>query len=130
VDVVPAVPGVFQQAGGVGVVVNQNLSVNTPTTPEAPGRVIVIYATGLGPVRNPPNAGVPAGGELSPTLTPATVTIGGRSAAVSYSGLTPGFIGLYQVNAVVPAGLAPGAHALVVTSGDGYPSAPVVFYSN
>ncbi len=131
VDVVPAVPGVFQQAGGIGVVVNQNFSVNNARTPAPVGSAIVIYSTGLGPVRNPPNAGVPASmTELSPTLQPVTVSIGGRNAAVAFSGLTPGFIGLYQVNAVVPAGLAPGPHSLVVTSGDGYPSAPVTFYVN
>jgi len=131
VDVVAAVPGVFQQANGVGVVVNQNGAVNTIATPESAGRAIVIYMTGLGPVRNPPNAGVPASlTPLSPTLQAVAVTIGGRSAPVAFSGLVPGFIGLYQVNAVVPAGLAAGAAALVVTSGDGYPSAPVTFYVN
>jgi len=129
VDIVPAVPGIFQQASGVGVVVNQNGSVNGPNSGERPGRAIVIYATGLGPVRNPPNPGVPSSlTELSPTLQPATVAIGGRNAAVAYSGLTPGFIGLYQINAVVPNGLASGPHGLVLTSGDGYPSAPVLFY--
>ena len=129
VDVVPAVPGVFQQAAGVGVVVNQNGSVNGPSSGERAGRAIVIYATGLGPVRNPPNPGVPASlTELSPTLQPATVSIGGRNAPVAFSGLTPGFIGLYQINAVVPNGIDPGPQALVLTSGDGYPSAPVLFY--
>ena len=133
VDVVPAVPGVFQQATGVGVVVNQNGSVNTTSSRANWGDAIVVYARGLGPVRNAPNPGVPASidpNQLSPTLTPATVSIGGRSANVVFSGLTPGFIGLYQVNAVVPTGLGSGAHALVVTSGDGYPSAPVTFFVN
>ncbi len=129
VDVVPAVPGIFQQAAGVGVVVNQNGSVNGPTSGERPGRAIVIYATGLGPVRNPPNPGVPASlTQLSPSLQMASVTIGGLHAAVAFSGLTPGFIGLYQINAVVPNGMETGPYALVLTSGDGYPSAPVVFF--
>jgi uncharacterized protein (TIGR03437 family) len=30
------------------------------------------------------------------------VTIGGVTANVSFSGLAPGFVGLYQVNALVP----------------------------
>jgi uncharacterized protein (TIGR03437 family) len=34
------------------------------------------------------------------------VTIGGVPANVSFSGLAPGYVGLYQVNAQVPAGLA------------------------
>lgn len=131
VDVAPAVPGIFQQPGGIGVVVNQDFSVNGPSRPAAPGSAIVIYATGLGPVRNAPNPGVPASlTELSPTLQPVTVSIGGRAADVTFAGLTPGFIGLYQVNAIVPTNLPAGPHALVVTSGDGYPSAPVAFFVN
>jgi adhesin/invasin len=37
-----------------------------------------------------------------------TVTIGGSAAAVTFSGLAPGFVGLNQVNAQVPANIAPG----------------------
>jgi len=36
------------------------------------------------------------------------VTIGGVPAHVAFAGLTPGFTGLYQVNARVPAGVTPG----------------------
>jgi uncharacterized protein (TIGR03437 family) len=42
------------------------------------------------------------------------VTIGGLSAIVSYSGLAPTLVGLYQVNALVPAAAAPG-NAVPVT---------------
>ena len=34
-----------------------------------------------------------------------TVTIGGMNATVQFAGLTAGFVGLYQVNAVVPSGV-------------------------
>jgi minor extracellular serine protease Vpr len=44
-------------------------------------------------------------------------TIGGANAAVSFSGLAPGFVGLYQVNAVVPAGLASGNQSVVISVG-------------
>jgi uncharacterized protein (TIGR03437 family) len=42
-------------------------------------------------------------------LQPITATIGGQPATVSFAGLTPGFVGLVQVNLVVPA-LAPGSY--------------------
>ena len=43
-----------------------------------------------------------------------TVTIGGVNAVVQYAGVAPGFVGLYQVNAVVPAGVAPNSAVQVV----------------
>jgi uncharacterized protein (TIGR03437 family) len=131
VDVVSAVPGIFQQANGAGVIVNQNATINAASAPAPVDSVIVIYATGLGPVRNAPNPGVPAGtdpNQLSPTLQAVSVEIGGQNANVLFAGLTPGFIGLYQVNAIVPSNLRAGAHRLVLTSGDGFPSAPVTVF--
>jgi len=42
---------------------------------------------------------------LTTTVDTLTAAIGGKPAAVMFSGLTPGSSGLYQVNAVVPDGL-------------------------
>jgi len=47
-----------------------------------------------------------------------TVTIGGLSATPTFSGLAPGFVGLYQINVAVPDGVTPGsAVSLTVTIG-------------
>jgi uncharacterized protein (TIGR03437 family) len=65
---------------------------------------IDIYATGLGPVTNQPSSGAPASASsLSWTTATVTVTIGGVPATPSFSGLAPGWVGLYQVNVQVPA---------------------------
>jgi uncharacterized protein (TIGR03437 family) len=46
------------------------------------------------------------------------VLIGGVAAQVDFSGLAPGFAGLYQVNAVVPQSVTPGsAVSLQITIG-------------
>src|SRR5581483_8406712 len=67
------------------------------------GEFITIYCTGLGDVSNRPATGYPAGtSPLSQTIESPSVTIGGVVAQVSFSGLAPGFVGLYQVNARVP----------------------------
>ncbi len=67
------------------------------------GESISIFCTGLGAASNPPASGAPASLQsLSPTTTNPSVTIGGIQATVSFSGLAPGFVGLYQVNAEVP----------------------------
>jgi minor extracellular serine protease Vpr len=55
----------------------------------------------------PPNSGYPASlTTLSPTLTTPQVIIGGIPVVATFSGLAPGYVGLYQVNAQVPAGIA------------------------
>ena len=54
---------------------------------------------------------------LARTLATPSVTIGGRPAAVSFSGLAPGFPGLNQVNFVVPADTPPGMQQVVVSIG-------------
>jgi uncharacterized protein (TIGR03437 family) len=43
------------------------------------------------------------------------VTVGGRPAAVQFSGLAPGFVGLYQVNVVVPPDAPTGVQPVIIT---------------
>ena len=77
-----------------------------PHTRCSAGDVATIYCTGLGTVSPTVPEGVAASTTvLSRTTTPVTVTIGGKNAVVNFAGLAPGFVGLYQVNAVVPAGV-------------------------
>lgn len=65
---------------------------------------IDIFATGLGPVTHQPATGAPApASPLAETANTVTATIGGVPAAVSFAGLAPGWVGLYQVNVQVPA---------------------------
>jgi uncharacterized protein (TIGR03437 family) len=83
--------------------------------PVATGILVVIYCTGLGPVTNQPPTGSPAPmSPLAETTTKPTVVIGGAPAGVQFSGLVPGLVGAYQVNAVVPNGSATG-NAVPVT---------------
>ena len=44
------------------------------------------------------------------------MTIGGAQATVSFSGLAPGLVGAYQVNALVPPGSSKGAEVPVMIS--------------
>lgn len=88
--------------------------------PAQAGDVLVIFATGLGAVTNPPASGVAASGNpLSTTIEVPTVTIGGQAAVVPFSGLAPFFVGLYQVNATVPGGLPPGRVLVVISTSAG-----------
>jgi len=73
------------------------------TTPAQPGDVIILWGTGFGPTTPAATPGeeVP-GGALYSTTDPVTVTVGGISATVYSSVLSPGFAGLYQIAIQVP----------------------------
>ena len=51
--------------------------------------------------------------------------MGRRAVPVSFAGLTPGFTGLYKVNAVVPEGVESGGAVPVVIGTAGQVSVPV-----
>jgi uncharacterized protein (TIGR03437 family) len=74
--------------------------------PATAGQYITIYTSGLGAVSNTPADGAAASGTtLSQASENVSVTIGGVAAPLSFAGLSPGFVGLYQVNVQIPSGL-------------------------
>jgi len=123
VDVGPTAPAVFPYPGPgdpatQGAVVNAiTYVVAHPGTPATAGDVLAIFCTGLGAVDHsvPDGAASPAS-PLANTMTAPTVTIGGINAPVAFSGLTPGFVGLYQIDAAVPKGITPGNQVPLVVS--------------
>jgi len=100
-------PALFQYASGsdtFAAALDENNALVSSTNPVLQGHVVQLFLNGLGPVSNQPASGDPApSATLAKTLATPTVTIGGQSAPVQFSGLTPGNAGLYQINAVVPA---------------------------
>jgi uncharacterized protein (TIGR03437 family) len=116
VTVLTAGPGLFTYGSGRAVVQNSDFSLNASNNPAKVGSTIVAYLTGSGPV-----SPAVATGAISPTSPLAQVTssnaasIGGASAQVAFAGLAPGFVGLLQVNIVVPASLATGDYPLIVS---------------
>jgi uncharacterized protein (TIGR03437 family) len=121
-EVAPAEPAIFTTDGsgkGQGhvyrVISAGEQTLAEPSAPARAGEVIVIYAAGLGLVDPPVEAGTAASTTmLTKALNSATVTIGDKQAAISFAGLTPGFTGLYQINAAVPEGVTPGDQVPVV----------------
>ena len=113
----PAIFGMNGQGTGQGAILDARYELVDASNPAAAGDVVQIYSTGLGAVTNQP-----ASGHASPfsplafTLVNPMVTIGGLPARVLFSGLTPGAVGLYQVNAEVPAGAPAGPAAPVALS--------------
>jgi uncharacterized protein (TIGR03437 family) len=118
VQLVPFAPGIFTLNGaGTGqavALVSGTTMVAGPagtySLPAAKGGYVSVYCTGLGAVTDPPATGLAAStsGALSTTLTMPNVTIGSIPAEVSFSGLAPGLVGVYQVNVKVPVDAASG----------------------
>src|SRR5580658_7759305 len=99
---------------GIYAAINVNGSFN-PTAPAKPGDYLTVYVTGLGAVSNQPADGAASpGNPLANATATATATIGGQTANVAFAGLTPGNVGLYQVNVQVPT-LANGTYSLVIS---------------
>lgn len=129
VRITATAPGIFtvlQNGQGQGAVLNDDWSQNglsqliVGARPARRGEVIAIFATGGGETTPPLLPGEPAsatGDPLVYTNVQPTVTIGGINAPVKFSGAAPGWVGLWQINAEVPADVTPGsAVPLVVTS--------------
>jgi len=82
---------------------------------------IVIYATGMGLTTVPLEAGQPAPADpLALALVPPQVTLGGFALPVTFAGLSPGLVGVYQINAQVPFGAPRGFDVPLTISQGGY----------
>jgi uncharacterized protein (TIGR03437 family) len=118
VPVLAAHPGIFNYtAGGLvfGAILHANFQLVDTADPAVAGETVLIYCTGLGAVSLPPADGAAGNGQA--TRAQPIVTIGGTNAAVSFSGLAPDFVGLYQVNAQIPAGLTSGNQSVTIAMG-------------
>ena len=123
-------PGIFTTASngqGQRAIQNANYQLVDDSHPAQAGDTILIYGAGLGPVANPPAAGAVAATGSTTTTIPK-VYIDGMEAHVVYSGLSPGSVQLYQVNAVVPQGIHAGVVNVYMTVMD--PSSGATLQSN
>ncbi|MBZ5611966.1 MAG: SMP-30/gluconolactonase/LRE family protein [Acidobacteriia bacterium] len=116
VPVLAASPGIFSDASGRAAVQNSDYTANSPSNAAQAGGRIIAYLTGCGPV----NASIADGAAaayspLAEAMSQSNATIGGVPAQVEFTGLAPGFVGLVQMNIVVPQGLASGDYPLVVS---------------
>jgi len=119
-QVSPSAPAIFQWRGNRGVFVNQDFTLNVPENPAPRGSVVILYLNSIGPV-----SPAVADGAASPTSVPAKgietpiVTFGGVRGTVYFSGLAPGFVGVWQLNVQVPASAPTGEVPVVVSTSQG-----------
>lgn len=107
----PVLPGLFAVSNYAQAVRVSDGAVFTGVAVK-PGDVLELYGTGFGPTATTVDPGLVFSGAY-PTTNPVTVTIGGIVANVSFAGLVGP--GLYQLNVLVPPGLAKGDQAVVAS---------------
>jgi uncharacterized protein (TIGR03437 family) len=120
VNVAAVSPGIFivDQASGAGAVLHaSDYSLVSGSSPARPGEDLLIYCTGLGPVVPAVRSGdmAPSVPPLAHTINAPTVSIAGFDAHVTYAGLAPGSVGLYQISVQAPAGLSAGNQPVQIT---------------
>ena len=134
-----ASPGILlqQYTGAVreAVVANADSTLNTPTNPAKRGTVITIYATGQGFVPGaPPDGSLPQGLVTTPT-NPRIVMNGlfldeialepgdpPNGQFIQFSGLSPSYPGIWQINVQIPMGIPPGVQTILALVQDGIAS--------
>ncbi len=109
----PVIMPVAATTPAIAAVVHANGLAVSQSDPLVPGEILVIYAVGMGAVtlNLPIDAAAPYDPPAVTAVTPQ-VSLGGIPASVIFAGLTPGYLGLYQVNVIVPADLPPNATSL------------------
>jgi uncharacterized protein (TIGR03437 family) len=125
ITILPVAPSVFRSgtAGpltGIATVIRtSNSQLVTGSNPIHPEDKIIIYATGMGRTSPAVDTGSPApANPLPETIIPAQVDLGGVGLPVTYAGLAPGEIGVYQINAEVPHYVSEGMSVpLTITQG-------------
>jgi uncharacterized protein (TIGR03437 family) len=118
-------PAIFSLPSGQAVAINADGSLAGPAGsipgaaphPAKVGDPLVILGTGLGAVTPPDGNGVGSLDALRKATTQPTVLIGGVPAEVSFAGLSPQFVGVNQINVVVPKIATPGVLPIQIDSG-------------
>lgn len=124
-SVQPAAPSVFMsgaagpETGLATIFRDDDNQLVTPTNPIHPKDYITIFLTGMGQTSPPVVEGQAAPvNPLAQTILQPGVTLGDVSLTVTFAGLVPGEVGVYQINAYVPTGLSGGlAVPLVINQG-------------
>jgi uncharacterized protein (TIGR03437 family) len=134
VDINAQVPRFIVFDGGYGIMTTPaGALTGIPGSPVKIGDTIVIYALGLGPT-SPPVASGTASPSSPPASVPGTTQVcfgvetpfhKALCATALFSGLTPGFVGLYQINVTIPAGVSSGNATMSLLLVDNVESTPV-----
>jgi uncharacterized protein (TIGR03437 family) len=111
-----ATPGLAALSDGTLIAQHLDGSLASAASPAQAGEYLVAYLAGMGNTTVPVASGTasPASPLALPTNTPI-LTINGNAYPIYFAGLTPGLVGLYQMNFQVPPDLPAGDITIVVS---------------
>jgi hypothetical protein len=124
-----ATPGLAASPDSTLIAQHSVGSLVSPTAPAVAGEYLVAYLAGLGDTTVPVASGAPS--PPSPLAMPSNtvvLTINGALSPIYFAGLTPGMVGLYQINFQVPAGLPAGSITIVVSQNGQASNQTVLLY--
>ena len=102
------IPAAVEAVPDILAVVHADGSLVNGQEPARPGEIVTVYATGLGAVDTTIASGAAAPAQpLARTTGAPLVEIASQPAEILFSGLSPGFVGLYQVNILIPGDVVP-----------------------
>lgn len=119
--------GVFTEpVGGISdaAALHPDYSLIDESSPAQVGETVAVYLAGMGAVSNQPadGAAAPSSPLADTTATPAVYLYDSAgnvgTPTIDFSGLAPGFAGLYQINFTIPTGLVLGDASLEVEGPD------------
>jgi len=113
----PVPLGLDKTALNKGAIINQDAKLNLPSNPARRGTVVTVFGTGFGETKG--------GSAPVSTVSQVTGSLGGQDVPVLFAGLTPGFVGLYQVNVSIPISVPPGLDLPISFRIGGVESSPV-----
>jgi uncharacterized protein (TIGR03437 family) len=112
--------------GGIGyaAALHPDNSVISESSPAQIGETVAVFLTGMGVVNPPVGDGeaAPIGTQSITTATPLVFLLDSSGnytqATIAFSGLAPGYAGLYQINFMIPAGVVAGDTNLEIIGPD------------
>jgi uncharacterized protein (TIGR03437 family) len=112
----------FQRVSGKDLAIAQNVAsatdypLNLPSVPAKPGQIVILWATGMGPITGKDD-GAPGGGDMA--SVPVTITVGGIAAPRLYAGRQPETAAVDNIYFTVPSGISYGCQVPVAVTAGG-----------
>jgi uncharacterized protein (TIGR03437 family) len=121
ITLVNCAPALFDLGTGFAIATHADGTLLSAASPGQPGEIVVVYATGLGYTDpNPQSGEIPAAAATLKWLSSLRVSLGGGALSadrIKYAGVTPGCVGLYQLNIELPQDVPPDPAIQVAVGG-------------